>query len=129
VVLETSLGGVEFRMRPDEAPNTVWNFLALCRGGFYTDVQFHRVKAISPHNGAPFVVQSGDPIFGHASQGVGWGGPGYLVNLEQSHLAHDFGVLSMARLEDQPNSAGSQFFICLSREGTVQLDGRFAAFG
>lgn len=120
VVLETTKGEIEFRMRPDHAPNTVRNFMALADGGFYTDVIFHRVVANA--NGAPFVIQVGDPT------GTGSGGPGYFIDLEQSALPHDFGVLSMARSGD-PNSNGSQVFVCLSRQGTSFLDGNYTAFG
>ncbi|MFI4898435.1 MAG: peptidylprolyl isomerase [Phycisphaerales bacterium JB059] len=121
VILETSEGEIRFRMRPDAAPNTAFNFLHLAEGGLYTDVIFHRVVAALP-NGAPFVIQSGDP------SGGGFGGPGYFLDLEPTTLRHDFGVLSMARSDD-PNSNGSQFFVCLSREGTAHLDGRYTAFG
>ncbi len=121
VVFETSEGDMVFRMRPDQAPNTVFNLLHLVDGGFYTDVSVHRVVATLP-DGRPFVVQFGDP------SGEGSGGPGYHVDLERSGLAHDFGVLSMARGQD-PNSNGSQVFVSLSREGTSFLDGRYTAFG
>jgi cyclophilin family peptidyl-prolyl cis-trans isomerase len=132
VLMETSLGNIELAMRPDQAPNTVWAFLDLCGGGFYTDVMFHRVKAAHP-NGAPFVIQAGDPIQGHGEVPGAEGGPGFLVNLEKSKLPHDFGVISLARYDTPslrlPNSGGSQFFICLSREGTSFLDGQFTSFG
>jgi len=121
VVLDTSLGQMVFRMRPDVAPNTAFNFMHLVSGGFYTDVIFHRVVASLP-GGAPFVIQCGDPT------GTGSGGPGYFIDLEKSTLPHDFGVLSMARSND-PNSNGSQVFVCLSREGTARLDGLYTAFG
>lgn len=120
VVLETSKGEVEFRMRPDVAPNTAWNFMHLVDGGFYTDVIFHRI-VLATQGGHPFVVQVGDPT------GTGSGGPGYHIDLERSDLPHDFGVLSMARSQD-PNSNGSQVFICLSREGTSFLDGQYTGF-
>lgn len=120
VVIETSEGTMVFRMRPDHAPNTVFNLLHLVEGGFYTEVLVHRVVAALP-DGRPFVVQFGDP------SGEGSGGPGYHIDLEKSGLPHDFGVLSMARAAD-PNSNGSQVFVCLSREGTSFLDGRYTAF-
>lgn len=119
-VLVTSLGDIEFRLRPDEAPNTVATFRSLASGGFYTDVIFHRVAAVT-RTGDPFVVQVGDP------SGTGDGGPGFNIDLEDSKLPHDFGVLSMARNTD-PNTNGSQVFICLSRAGTSRLDGRYTAF-
>jgi peptidyl-prolyl cis-trans isomerase B (cyclophilin B) len=72
--------------------------------------------------GEPFVIQSGDPT------GGGDGGPGYPLPMEPGGLRHEFGVISMARA-DHPDSAGSQFFICLSRAGTARLDGQYCAFG
>jgi len=118
--MQTSLGDIEFAMRPDAAPNTVFNFLHLAEGGFYTGVIFHRVVAKLP-SGHAFVIQTGDPT------GTGDGGPGYAIDLEPSTLPHDFGVLSMAR-DDDPNTNGSQIFVALSREGTARLDGRYTAF-
>ncbi len=118
--MQTSLGDIEFAMRPDAAPNTVFNFLHLAEGGFYTGVIFHRIVAKLP-NGSAFVIQTGDPT------GTGDGGPGYAIDLEPSTLPHDFGVLSMAR-DDDPNTNGSQVFVALSREGTARLDGRYTAF-
>ncbi|MCX5691879.1 MAG: peptidylprolyl isomerase [Planctomycetota bacterium] len=113
VVFETSEGEIEFQM--------VNNLLELVRGGFFTDTIVHRVVPRLPATGHPFVVQFGDPT------GTGDGGPGYAIDLEQSRLPHDFGVLSMAR-DDHPDTNGSQVFICLSREGTSRLDGKYTAF-
>ncbi len=121
VVLRTSLGDIVLAMRPDEAPNTVWNFRHLVAGGFYDGIVFHRVVPMT-RDGRRFVIQAGDPT------GEGDGGPGYWLPLEPSALRHDFGVISMARA-DPPDSAGSQFFICLSRAGTARLDGQYCAFG
>ncbi|MBS0196665.1 MAG: peptidylprolyl isomerase [Planctomycetes bacterium] len=121
VVFSTELGDIEFRMRPDQAPNTVWNLLELVKGGFYTDINIHRIVPKTP-TGAPFVIQFGDPT------ASGDGTPGYSIALEPSTLAHDFGVLSMAR-DDDPDTNGSQVFICLSREGTQRLDGKYTSFG
>lgn len=121
VVLETSMGDIRIRLRPDEAPNSSINFRQLVHGGFYTDIIFHRI--IPPQGGREgFVIQVGDPT------GTGSGGPGFGVDLENSKLPHDFGVLSMARSGD-PDSGGSQIFICLSRSATASLDGRYTAFG
>ena len=121
VLLHTSKGDILLAMRPDEAPNTVWNFLDLAGGGFYDDVVFHRVVPFTL-DGRPFVIQAGDPT------ATGEAGPGYWLPIEPSLLPHEFGVISMARA-DPPDSAGSQFFICLSREGTARLDGQYCAFG
>lgn len=121
VVIETTLGEIEVRLRPDSAPNTARHFLTLAEGGYYTDIIFHRVVPRA-QNGEPFVIQAGDPT------GSGTGGPGVMIDLEQSELPHDFGVISMARGPD-PNTNGGQFFLCLSRAGTSFLDGNYTAFG
>lgn len=121
IVLDTTLGEMEIRLRPDAAPNTAFNFLHLASNGFYDTVPFHRIVPRSS-SGHPFVIQAGDP------SGTGSGGPGYMIDLEPTTLEHTFGVVSMARAGD-PDSNGSQFFICLSREGTRHLDGRYTAFG
>ena len=121
VVLDTTLGDIVIALRPDAAPNTCFNFLHLASGGFYTDIIFHRIVPRTPA-GAPFVVQVGDPT------GGGEGGPGYMIDLEKTTLGHAFGVISMARSSD-PDTNGSQVFLCLSREGTKHLDGRYTAFG
>lgn len=130
VILETSLGEIAIQLRPDAAPNTAWNFLHLAEGGFYTDIDVHRVRPTHPSGGG-FVIQAGDPTQRGPSgpPASGEGGPGYTIDLEPSTLPHDFGVISMARRQNLPNSAGSQFFICLSREGTSFLDGLYASFG
>lgn len=120
LVLETSLGKMRFRLRPDCAPNTVRNIMDLVRGGYYRDVIWHRIVAVA--RGNPFVIQGGDPA------GTGSGGPGFAYALEDSPLPHDFGVISIARSTD-PNTNGSQFFVCLSREGTSRLDHKYASFG
>lgn len=120
VVLETTVGSVEIMMRPDVAPNTVFNFLHLAEGGFYTDVVFHRIADFM-RKGKASIAQVGDP------SGTGEGGPGYAIDLEDSSLPHEYGVLSMARTPEQ-NSAGSQIFIILDREAVVQLDGRYTTF-
>ncbi len=120
VVLETEHGPIRLALRPDAAPNTAWNFRHLVEGGFYTDVVFHRVVS-SGRPGEGFVIQAGDP------SGTGHGGPGYEIAMEPSTIPHDFGVVSMARERD-PNSAGSQFFIALSRAETARLDGLYCAF-
>ena len=104
---------------PDIAPNTVNNFISLIQKGFYDGVIFHRVIE-------GFMLQGGDP------QGTGMGGPDYSIkgdftqNGFENNLAHDPGVLSMARTM-APDSAGSQFFIMHKK--SPHLDGLYAAFG
>ncbi len=121
VRIETSEGNIRIALRPDVAPNTVWNFRELAAGNFYDNTTFHRVVPLSS-KGHPFVIQGGDPT------GTGMGGPGYWLPIEKSSLPHDFGVISMARAGD-PDSAGCQFFLCLSRAGTARLDNQYCAFG
>jgi len=120
IVFDTTAGEIEVRLRPDQAPNTCRVILDLVEGGFYSDIKVHRIV---PTNrvGDPFVVQFGDPT------GTGGGGPGFYIDLEPSKLPHDFGVLSLAR-GTEPNTNGSQVFICLSRKGTSFLDGNYTSF-
>ena len=121
VVVETDYGDMTLQMRWDAAPHTAENFSRLARNGYYRDVVFHRVVPYTG-TGDPFVIQAGDP------SGTGNGGPGTWLPMERSTLPHNFGVISMAR-DNDPDSAGSQFFLCLSREGTSRLDGSYTAFG
>jgi len=121
VVFETSAGDIEIALRPDAAPRTAFHFLSLCQGGFYEGTIFHRIIE-EDAQGNPFLIQGGDPT------GTGVGGPGFSVDFEPSSLEHDFGVVSLARLPGDPNSGGSQFFICLSREACAALDGQYTAF-
>ncbi|MGI5931390.1 MAG: peptidylprolyl isomerase [Eubacterium sp.] len=120
VTIEMENGDIiKAELYPDIAPNTVNNFISLIRRGFYDGVIFHRVIP-------GFMIQGGDP------EGTGMGGPGYSIRGEFTHngfqndLAHDPGVLSMARTM-APDSAGSQFFIMHAK--APHLDGEYAAFG
>lgn len=122
VVMETSLGRMVFRLRSDEAGETCWRFAELVNGGWYDGTVIHRVVA-EDAAGRPFVVQGGDPT------GTGFGGVGFRVGFEASGLEHTFGVLSLARAADDPDSGGSQFVVCLSRAGCAALDGVQVAFG
>jgi len=116
VVMETTMGKMVLELWPDVAPKHCQSFVHLIGKNFYDSVSFHRIIA-------GFVIQGGDP------QGTGGGGPGYTIPAEFSDtLKHDVGILSMARTPD-PNSAGSQFFICLSRERTAALDKQYTIFG
>lgn len=116
VVMETSMGKMVIELWPDVAPKHCQSFVYLVNKHFYDSLTFHRIIP-------QFVIQGGDP------EGTGMGGPGYEVPAEFSEtLQHDRGILSMARSSD-PNSAGSQFFICLSRERTASLDKKYSIFG
>lgn len=121
VALETDFGEIRIQLAPEAAPNTAWNFRQLVGNGFYDGTTFHRIVHFD-RTGERFVIQGGDP------SGTGNGGPGYEIPFERSDLPHDLGVVSMARADD-PDTAGSQFFICLSRAGTARLDGQYCSFG
>jgi peptidyl-prolyl cis-trans isomerase B (cyclophilin B) len=119
-VMTTEAGAMTEIFYYDSAPHTVANFLDLASGGYYDGLVFHRVKP-------GFVIQGGDPL-GTDPARMGTGGPGYPVGAEFSDKPHAEGVLSMARSSD-PNSAGSQFFVCLDYANTKQLDHQYTAFG
>ncbi|MEQ1823351.1 MAG: peptidylprolyl isomerase [Fimbriimonadaceae bacterium] len=118
--METKFGRIILRFFEDKAPNHVKNFKDLAKKGFYDGTTFHRVIP-------GFMIQGGDPNSKNADRADdGQGGPGYSVNAEFSEISHVRGVLSMARSTD-PNSAGSQFFICVAN--SFSLDTQYTAFG
>ena len=118
-IIATTLGDMTIEFWPDVAPKTVENFKTLARKGFYDGTAFHRIMK-------GFMIQGGDPLSKTNSPKVGTGGPGYTINAEFNNHPHVRGVISMARAQD-PNSAGSQFFICLAE--AKSLDGQYTAFG
>jgi peptidyl-prolyl cis-trans isomerase B (cyclophilin B) len=120
-VIKTSEGEMVVEFWPDVAPKTVENFKKLAKQGFYNGTAFHRIIK-------GFMVQGGDPLTKDPSQEARWGtgGPGYQIKAEFNSHSHQRGVLSMARSND-PDSAGSQFFICLGDASF--LDGKYTAFG
>jgi peptidyl-prolyl cis-trans isomerase B (cyclophilin B) len=113
VELQTNKGPIRLTLLPEVAPGHVKNFIALAQTGFYNGVTFHRIIP-------GFMIQGGCP------EGTGTGGPGYQIKAEFNKTPHEPGVLSMARSGD-PNSGGSQFFICLGKH--THLDGQYTAFG
>ena len=120
-VIKTSEGEMVLELWPDVAPGHVENFKKLAQKEFYDGTCFHRVIK-------GFMIQGGDPLTkDEANQGRwGTGGPGYTIKAEFNDKPHVRGVLSMARSND-PNSAGSQFFIC---HGDPRfLDHQYTAFG
>jgi peptidyl-prolyl cis-trans isomerase B (cyclophilin B) len=120
-VLKTSDGEMVVEFWPEVAPKTVENFKKLAREGFYDGTAFHRIMR-------GFMIQGGDPNTKDLSKesSYGTGGPGYKVPAEFNDRPHIRGVLSMARSAD-PNSAGSQFFVCLGTASS--LDHQYTAFG
>ena len=122
ILITTDEGTFMIELFPEDAPNTVNNFLKLVESGHYDGVVFHRIIS-------GFMIQSGDPnTIGPDSDRSLWGqgGPGYTINEEFNTIQHDRGIVSMAR-SNHPDSAGSQFFIV--HKNANQLDGKYTAFG
>jgi len=120
-VIKTSEGEMVAEFWPEVAPNTVENFKKLARSGFYDGTAFHRIVK-------GFMIQGGDPLTKDSAKEsrYGTGDPGYKIKAEFNDRSHERGVLSMARSSD-PNSAGSQFFICLAN--VSRLDHQYTTFG
>ncbi len=114
--IHTNKGVMKFELYDDATPIAVANFKKLISEGFYNGLSFHRVIP-------DFMIQGGCP------NGNGTGGPGYSIQCETKapKQYHDRGVLSMAHRG--PNTGGSQFFICHSRNNTSHLDGVHTCFG
>ena len=119
-IIETKFGNIELKFFPDVAPNHVNNFIELSKKGFYDGTLFHRVIP-------GFMIQGGDPNSKDDDRARhGTGSPGYTVNAEFNDKPHKRGILSMAR-SASPDSAGSQFFICVADSNF--LDGKYTVFG
>jgi peptidyl-prolyl cis-trans isomerase B (cyclophilin B) len=120
-VIKTSEGDMVVQFWTDAAPKTVENFKKLARQGFYDGTIFHRIVK-------GFMIQGGDPNSKDPAKenSYGQGGPGYNIKAEFNEHSHDRGVISMARGPD-PDSAGSQFFICLAP--VRRLDHQYTTFG
>jgi peptidyl-prolyl cis-trans isomerase B (cyclophilin B) len=119
-VINTKFGDVVLRFFPEDAPNHVHNFLELAQKSFYNGTTFHRVI---PN----FMIQGGDPNSKNPERSRhGTGGPGYSLKAEFNKKPHKRGTLSMARSQN-PDSAGSQFFICVA--DSPFLDGKYTVFG
>src|SRR5437773_7482473 len=120
-VIKTSEGDMVVQFWNDTAPNTIENFKKLALSGFYDGTIFHRIVK-------GFMIQGGDPNSKDPGKesSYGEGGPGYKIKAEFNDHSHDRGVISMARSSD-PDSAGSQFFICLAP--VPRLDHQYTTFG
>ena len=118
--IETRFGNIELRFFPEVAPNHVNNFIELSKKGFYDGTTFHRVIP-------GFMIQAGDPNSKNPDRSShGMGGPGYTIKAEFNDRLHRRGTLSMARAS-HPDSAGSQFFICVADSSF--LDKQYTVFG
>ena len=119
-IIETKFGNMELKFFPDLAPNHVDNFITLAKKGFYDGTTFHRVIP-------GFMIQGGDLNSKSEDRSKhGTGGPGYNLKEEFNDKSHKRGILSMARAA-HPDSAGSQFFICLA--DVPFLDKKYTVFG
>jgi peptidyl-prolyl cis-trans isomerase B (cyclophilin B) len=119
-IIETRVGNIELKFFPNVAPNHVSNFLELAKKGFYDGTTFHRVIP-------RFMIQGGDPNSKNPDRSKhGMGGPGHTIKAEFNDKPHKRGTLSMARAAD-PDSAGSQFFICVA--DSYFLDKQYTVFG
>jgi peptidyl-prolyl cis-trans isomerase B (cyclophilin B) len=120
-VIKTNEGEMVIQFWTDAAPNTIQNFKKLARQGLYDGTIFHRIVK-------GFMIQGGDPNSKDPAKEstYGAGDPGYKIKAEFNNHSHDRGVISMARGPD-PDSAGSQFFICLAP--VRRLDGQYTTFG
>jgi peptidyl-prolyl cis-trans isomerase B (cyclophilin B) len=111
--LATNRGDIVMELDPQLAPNTVNNFVALARQGYYDGLSFHRVVP-------EFVIQGGCP------EGSGRGGPGYKFADEPVKGEYTLGAVAMANAG--PDTNGSQFFICID-DCTRKLDKAYNLFG
>jgi peptidyl-prolyl cis-trans isomerase B (cyclophilin B) len=119
-VIETKFGTIELKFFPEVAPNHVNNFIELAKKGFYDGTTFHRVIP-------GFMIQGGDPNSKDPDKSKhGMGGPGHTVKAEFNDKPHKRGTLSMARSAN-PDSAGSQFFICVA--DAPFLNKQYTVFG
>ena len=119
-IIHTPLGDITLKFFPDVAPNHVNNFIELAKKGLYNGTTFHRVVP-------KFVIQGGDPNTKSPDRSKhGMGGPGYHLKAEFNNKPHRRGTLSMAR-SAHPDSAGSQFFICVA--DAPFLDRQYTVFG
>ena len=119
-VIETKFGKIELEFFPEVAPNHVNNFIELAKKGFYDGSTFHRIIP-------GFMIQGGDPNSKNPDRSKhGMGGPGYTIKAEFNNKPHKRGTLSMARAQ-HPDSAGSQFFICVA--DAAFLDKKYSVFG
>jgi peptidyl-prolyl cis-trans isomerase B (cyclophilin B) len=120
-IIDTKFGKITLKFFPEVAPGHVKNFIDLAQKGFYDGTTFHRVMP-------GFMIQGGDPNSKNPDKRThGMGGPGYTIKAEFNNKPHKRGTLSTARGENLPDSAGSQFFICV--KDSPFLDRQYTVFG
>lgn len=116
VTIETDMGNMTLELYRDMASAHADSFVARTEEGFYDGLIFHRIID-------EFMIQTGD------ARRSGRKTPGYFLPAEFSDLPHIEGTLSMARKGGRPNSATTQFFICLGRARCRSLDKQYSIFG
>ncbi len=120
-VLDTSAGTIVIDLLPEAAPNHVGYFMKLAQEGAYEGTTFHRVIRLG-------LIQGGDPVTKDPAKRAlfGTGGLGVL-QFQKNDLKHVRGAVSAVLRPNQPDSAGAQFFICVTDQPA--LDGQFTVFG
>jgi peptidyl-prolyl cis-trans isomerase B (cyclophilin B) len=119
-VIETSMGTIVFDLLADAAPNHVRHFISIAAKGAYDGTAFHRVIAMG-------IIQGGDPLSKDPAQTAkyGTGGLGVLT-FEPNGEKHTRGAVSAVLVPGKRDSAGSQFFICITDQAA--LDGQYTVF-
>jgi len=121
IIIITNFGELKFDLYDEDSPLNCSNFKKLSNSGFYDNTLFHNVVP-------KFIIQGGDILTrNHNPEDDGQGGPGWTINAEFNDLEHKRGTLSMVRTSNDPNSAGSQFFISLS--DNQNLDNKYTIIG
>ncbi|MCH8566949.1 MAG: peptidylprolyl isomerase [Balneolales bacterium] len=117
----TSQGTIDVEFYPEAAPLHVLSFVSRAESGFYNGTRFHRVIP-------GFMIQGGDPLSKSGDkERMGSGGPIHAIPHEFNSISHERGILSMARVSDRRQGAGSQFFIM--HADTPRLDNDYTVFG
>ena len=121
IIIITNFGELKFSLYDEDSPLNCTNFKKLSNSGFYDNTLLHNVVP-------KFIIQGGDILTrNHNPEDDGQGGPGWTINAEFNNLKHTRGTLSMVRTANDPNSAGSQFFIALDSHS--HLDNKYTVFG
>jgi peptidyl-prolyl cis-trans isomerase B (cyclophilin B) len=119
-VIDTDKGVMEIAFYANRAPNTVAAFIELANSGYFDGTKFHRVIQGE-------LIQGGDPFSRSDDARTGTGGPGWRLAAEFNSVPHEAGTVAMARTDEGPDTAGSQFYIAL--RPLPGLDGEYTVFG
>jgi peptidyl-prolyl cis-trans isomerase B (cyclophilin B) len=120
-VVNTTAGTIVIDLRPDLAPNHVGYFMKLAREGAFNGTIFHRVIKLA-------IIQGGDPLSKDPATTARYGTGGLgLLKAEFSAERATRGAVAAVLQPNRPDSAGSQFFICVTDQ--PPLDGKYTIFG